>query len=266
MCCLENATALVTGGGQGIGRGIALELAAARADVVIAHLPGPLDSQQAHLVAAEIQRLGRRALALPIDVTDDEFIGRCLSAVFGQFDHLDILVNNAGIMQHEAGLETSSEDFDRCYDVNLKGIWKVTQMLLPGFKARGGGRIVNICSTAGRRGQPETPAYCASKAAVISLTQSLAAALGPYGINVNAVCPGFVRTAMSEGFVGLLKKSGFTGQRDMEAFLDSLKESIPLRRHLTAQDIGHAVVFLASPQARNITGQALNVDCGYTMN
>src|SRR5207253_363462 len=148
-----------------------------------------------------------------------------------------------------AAMDTCPEDFDQCYAVNLKGIWNVTQALLPHFKAQGGGKIINICSTAGRKGQALTPAYCASKAAVISLTQSLAAALGPEGINVNAVCPGLVWTAQSEQWLGLLRQSGATEAPDMEALLASSKELLPLRRHLTAEDVGYAVVFLASPRA-----------------
>jgi NAD(P)-dependent dehydrogenase (short-subunit alcohol dehydrogenase family) len=259
---LANETALVTGGGQGIGRGIALELAAAGADLVVAHVPEAEPGAAA--VAAEATELGRRALAVPLDVTDAESIAAAVESALAALGDVSILVNNAGVMQRGSGLDTGRDDFDLCYRVNVAGVWNVTHGLLPHFEARGGARIVNVASTAGRRGQPETPAYSASKAAAISVTQSLAAALGPRGINVNAVCPGLVWTPMSEQWLGVIGAAGATDATDMATFLDELQPSLPLGRHVTAADIGKAVAFLASADAQAITGQALNVDGGFT--
>jgi meso-butanediol dehydrogenase/(S,S)-butanediol dehydrogenase/diacetyl reductase len=265
MSCLDTQTALVTGGSQGIGCGVALELASAGADIVITHLETPEDRDKAQRVTHEIQRRGRRAFAVVMDVADRASIKSGLSDALGQLGRIDILVNNAGVMQRGAGIETRSEDFERCYSVNLAGIWNTTQELLPHLRLRGGGKIINISSTAGRRGQPDTPAYCASKAAAISLTQSLAASLGPYGINVNAVCPGLVLTPMSRQWVNLVHKPGADEASSTEECFEAVRVALPLRRHVTVEDVGNAVVFLASSRAKSITGQAFNVDGGYTM-
>jgi meso-butanediol dehydrogenase / (S,S)-butanediol dehydrogenase / diacetyl reductase len=260
---LENKTAVVTGGGQGIGRGVACGLAAAGADVVITHLPTAEDRSKAQAVVAELRGFGRRSLALPMDVREPTTIREALQEVFSHLERLDILVNNAGVMQRGVGFDTTPDDFARCLEVNVNGIWNVTQALLPHFKDRQQGSIVNISSGAGRRGSADLPAYSASKAAVISLTQSLAAALAPYNVNVNCVCPGIVWTPMCEQFAGLFDQSGGAAAR--QTLEDRWKPAIPLQRLQTAEDIGHAVVFLASAWSRNITGQALNVDGGLTM-
>jgi NAD(P)-dependent dehydrogenase (short-subunit alcohol dehydrogenase family) len=266
MPILEGKTALVTGAGQGIGRAIAVELAEAGADVVLTHLDTPDNRERAENVKAEVEAVSRRAFVVPMDVTDITSIREGLKEVFRHVTRVDIVVNNAGVMQQSAGLDTRPEDFDRCYEVNLKSIWYITHELIPRFKAQGEGNIINISSGAGRLGSPELPAYCASKAAVISLTQSLATALGPHNINVNTVCPGVIWTPMCEQTAKLLSQRECDEKGKVQAFLDSRKDSIPLRRLQTGEDIAHAVVFLASSRARNITGQALNVDGGLLMN
>jgi D-sorbitol dehydrogenase (acceptor) len=265
MTELRDKAALITGGGQGIGRGIAFELAAAGADVFVSHLPRAVEQQRAEDAVAELRARGHRAFAIPMDITDPASIDAGLREIFTHTDRLDILVNNAGVMQRQAGLETAADEFDRCYAVNLRGVWTLVQALLPRFKARGSGKIINVSSTAGRRGTAELPAYCASKAALISLTQSMALELAPQDINVNAVCPGIVWTPMSEEYASVMEHRAEGEGVDMAQFLEPIRESIPLRRILTPEDIGHAVVFLASERARNITGQTLNVDGGYVM-
>lgn len=265
MTDLQGKVALVTGGGQGIGRGIVLELAAAGADVVITHLPTPADRERAQTMAGEVVEMGRRAFPVPMDIAERASVGDGLREVFVRAGKLDILVNNAGVMQRESGLETSAAEFDRCYSVNLRGIWHLAQELVPRFKSQRSGKVINISSTAGRRGTSELPAYCASKAAVINLTQSLALALAPHDVNVNAVCPGIVWTPMSEQYAGVMEHRAAGDPVDMPQFLEPIRRTIPLQRVLTAQDIGHAVVFLASDRARNITGQTLNVDGGFVM-
>ena len=249
---LTDNTALITGSGQGLGRAIALELAKAGANVIVSDL----NSENAQTVASEIKDLGRNAIPLQLDVTDTKAIQDGVLQALNHFSRIDILINNAGVA--EKGVETTTpEEFDLCYAVNVKGVWNVCNALIPHFKQNGGGKIVNIASIAGRRGSASVPAYCASKAAVISLTQSLAGALGPDNINVNAVCPGVIKTNMTETHKQIL---------NMDNYFDEATESTALKRLATPEDIGHAVVFLTSPQAQNITGQSLNVDSGYCMN
>jgi NAD(P)-dependent dehydrogenase (short-subunit alcohol dehydrogenase family) len=263
MAILNGNVAVVTGASQGIGRGIAVQLAIAGADVIVTHLPSSSDHENARIVASEIQALRRQAIIVPMNVTDQPSITSAMKEIFNHISRIDILVNNAGVMQLGAGLHTSSTDFDRCFEVNVKGVWNVIQALLPHFMSQGSGRIINISSGAGRRGLPDLPAYCASKAALLSLTQSLAVALGPSGINVNAICPGLIRTAMCEQFGALVAGQGGVSTQEI---LNDFQGNTPLRRLQTVGDVGAAVVFLASSHARNITGQALNVDGGYLMN
>jgi meso-butanediol dehydrogenase/(S,S)-butanediol dehydrogenase/diacetyl reductase len=263
MTLLDGKIAVVTGGGRGIGRGIALELAREGADVALADV----DLENASATAKDIEALGRRALVVHLDVTDAAAASKGIAAIVSQLSHLDILVNNAGVVQDHVGLELSADEFDRCYDVNVKGIWNLTAAATPHFEARGGGKIVNIASIAGRRGGHGLAAYCASKAGAISLTQSLATSLGPRNINVNAVCPGLLWTDMWRKLEGMIRGDDTREVVDERAAFDAfLEQNCPLRREQTIEDIGHAVAFLVSEKARNITGQALNVDGGIEMN
>jgi len=244
---LQGQSALVTGGAQGIGLGIALELARAGCRVVIADL----DLGRAQAAAQDMQTAGHEVIALLVDVTDETSIGQCVQAAITRFGRIDILVNNAGIHCEKIGEASTVEQFNECLDVNLLGVWRMTQALAPHFKAHGAGRIVNVASINGRKPWADTPGYSASKAGVINLTQSLAMQLGAVNINVNAVCPGGVMTAMADAFA-----------HDRVGLEREIIQSRILKRPLLPEDIGHAVVFFASPQARNITGQALNVDGG----
>jgi len=247
VCDLQGQNALVTGAAQGIGRGIAVQLARAGCRVVIADR----DLARAEATAQEMQTAGHEVIALLVDVTDATSVDECVQSAIARFGRIDILVNNAGIHCEKIGEESTAELFNKCLDVNLLGVWRMTQALVPHFKAQGAGRIVNVASINGRKPWVDTPGYSASKAAVINLTQCLAMQLGAANINVNAVCPGGVMTAMAHSF---------TPERpDIER---EIIESRLLKRPLLPEDIGHAVVFFASPQARNITGQALNVDGG----
>lgn len=259
---LQGRVATVTGGGRGIGRGIVLALARAGADIAIADI----DLESAAPTAREVEALGRQVQVLSVDVTDPSSCQRGAQEIIRRMGGVQILVNNAGVVQTQSDGEIGPEDFDRCYQVNLVGIWNMSSALLPHFRQQGGGRLVNIASIAGRRGGMLTP-YSASKAAAISLTQSQAAALGPENINANAVCPGLVWTPMWEQLEGMFSRSAdpeVVGER--ATFDRFLETSCPLRREQTPEDVGHAVVFLASEAARNITGQALNVDGGIQMN
>lgn len=244
---LQGQSALVTGAAQGIGRGIALELARAGCRVVIADR----DLPRAQAAAQEMQAAGYQVIALLVDVTDATSVRECVHATIAHVGRVDILVNNAGIHCEKIGEASTVEQFNKCLDVNLLGVWRMSQTLVPHFKAQGAGRIVNVASINGRKPWADTPGYSASKAGVINLTQSLAMQLGSANINVNAVCPGGVITAMADALTN-----------DLAALEREIIESRLLKRPLFPEDIGHAVVFFASPRARSITGQALNVDGG----
>ena len=261
---LDGKTALVTGGARGIGRGIALELAKEGADVVIADLLVDVGEE----TAAELRTLGRKASVVEMDVTDTASVDAGVAQALEQPGGLEILVNNAGvIVDHTNPADTDEQDWDVCFEVNLKGIWKVSEAVVPHFLERGGGKIVNIASIAGRRGGDDLAPYSASKAGVISLTQSQAAALGRHNINANAICPGLLWTDMWRKLEGMFQ--GDAAEEVVERrqkFEAELAERCPLRREQTPEDVGKAVAFLASEDARNITGQALNVDGGLRMN
>jgi NAD(P)-dependent dehydrogenase (short-subunit alcohol dehydrogenase family) len=253
MYDLRGRAALVTGSTQGIGFGIARELARAGSRLVVTGR----DRDKAAKAVRELERLGGEALALTLDVTDPDSVANCVAAAIERFSRIDILVNNAGVFQSRLGLELDDEDFNRCLDVNLTGAWRMVRAMVPHFRAQGGGRIINIASMGGRRGVDIAPAYCASKAALINLTQSLAVALGADRINVNAVCPAAVATAMQDEIEALRRVAG--------NHASGPPPSRALPGSLTAADVGRAVAFLASDYAGAITGQALNVDLGTVM-
>jgi NAD(P)-dependent dehydrogenase (short-subunit alcohol dehydrogenase family) len=250
MYDMTGQVALVTGAAQGIGLGIAMELARVGIRVAI----GDRDLQKAQEAIRHSEVLAGKAIACFLDVTDEKSIADAVRTVINQFSRIDILVNNAGIHCEKIGQASTIEQFNRCWDVNLLGVWRVTLALVPHFRSSGGGRIVNIASINGRKPMRGAPGYSASKAAVINVTQSLAAELGPNNINVNAVCPGGVITAMAEQF-----------RSDIPDIEDFIMRPRALKRELLPEDIGRAVVFFASDNARCITGQALNVDCGFVM-
>lgn len=263
MAQLYDKIALVTGGARGIGKGIATELAKAGADVAI----GDLLIDEAARTAGELQnRYQITTLAVEMDVTSDDSIKAGLAQISDQLGEIEILVNNAGVAPNHTGQDEDETDWDRCFEVNLKGIWRVSAALAPHFQARGGGKIVNIASIAGRQGAG-IPAYSASKAGAISITQSLATALGPHNINVNAICPGLLWTDMWRKLEGMLAGDDADEVIDRrQTFEAMLAASCPLGREQTPEDIGKAAVFFASDDARNITGQSLNVDGGIRMN
>ena len=259
--------ALVTGGGRGIGRGIALALARNGADVAVADL----NTEAAASVAAEVGELGRRGHALNMDVTDQASVDEAVRNVISEFGDIDILANNAGIIAAPGWEERDSSneaDWDMIYEVNVKGIVRVTEAVSPHMIQRGYGKIVNIASGAGRQGSADNPPYNASKAAVISYTQSSALELAPHNINVNAICPGLLWTPMWGRIASrtVLWREDLAGLSPREAFEKIVKERIPLGREQTPDDIGHLAAFLASDASRNITGQSINVNGGSRMN
>jgi NAD(P)-dependent dehydrogenase (short-subunit alcohol dehydrogenase family) len=251
---LEGKVAIVTGGGRGIGRGICQVLAREGASVVVADLDAGNADETARLLAAS----GAKASSVQLDVTDPASAEATVAHAINTFGQVDILVNNAGILGTHGGRDVTLEDWDTAFEVNLKGIWIMSDPVIAHFKSRGGGKIVNIASIAGRQGTGLHMHYSASKAGVINLTQSMAVTFGPRNINVNAVCPGLVRTDMWQ------KLAGMIGSPDV--IEGHIAREIPLRREQTPEDIGNAVAFLASEEARNITGQSLNVDSGQRLN
>ena len=263
---VSDKVAIVTGGGRGIGRAIALTLARNGADTVVADV----NEDDASRVAEEVAEIGRQSLALFADVTDQQAVDAMVRKALDRFGRIDILVNNAGIIAApgwEQRERSNEEDWDMIYEVNVKGVARVTEAVAPHMKERRYGKIVNIASGAGRQGNPDNPPYAASKSAVISITQGSALGLAPYNINVNAICPGLLWTPMHERISGraLNVDDSTEGLSPREVFDRRVEEMTPLKREVMPEDIGNLAAFLASELARNITGQAVNINGGTRM-
>jgi len=253
---LSNQVALVTGAGQGIGKAAALALAAAGADVVVTDINGA--SLQA--TAAAIVAAGRRALAIQADVGDTRDIDRMVTEAVASFGRIDILVNNAGVTRRAHIMDLTEDDWDRIFRVNAKGVFFCLQRVAREMIPRRSGRIINIASIAGKGFAGTSNAiYAASKGAVISLTKTAAQQLGGHNINVNAVCPGIVRTALYAEMIRVIAEREGASIEEIER---RGVASVPLRRANEPEDIAAMIVFLASAGAHNITGQAFNVDGG----
>ena len=268
---LEGKTAIVTGAGQGIGKAVAVRLAGEGAAVAVVDL----NADNARSVAEEIQAGGRAAAPLDADVSDVVQIGEMVRGVVDRYGRLDILVNCAGVMQNKPFLEVTEADWDRITDVNQKGtllciqaaaeqmISQVSEEVRQAGRAeRSHGKIVSFSSISGRRGREYHVHYAASKAAIISITQSAALAFAPFNINVNAVSPSVVKTPMWERIDR--EKSEMLGVPLGSASQDFV-DRIPLKRAGTPEDMGAAVAFLCSADSDYITGQTLNVDGGFEM-
>jgi NAD(P)-dependent dehydrogenase (short-subunit alcohol dehydrogenase family) len=263
---VTDKVAVVTGGGRGIGRGISLALARNGADVAVADV----NLKNAEKVASEVAELGRQSLAVFLDVTDQASVDKAVEDIVAGFGRIDILVNNAGIIAApgwEQRERSSEEDWDLIYEVNVKGIARVTDAVARHMKERQYGKVVNIASGAGRQGGPENPPYNVSKAGVISLTQAQALELAPFNINVNSICPGLLWTPMWEriAYRRGLARDDMRGLTPRQVFEKFVEERIPLKREQTPEDIGYLASFLASDYAANITGQAINVNGGSRM-
>lgn len=253
---LQEKVAIVTGGAQGMGRAIALRLAQEGARVVVADLK--LDG--ARRVADEIAAADGQAVAVPVDVRRPDEAERMVAAAVEQFGGLDILVNNAGVGKILPFLETTEQDWDFIFDINCKGMLWCSQAAARQMIAQErGGRIINLASQAGRRGEALVLAYCASKACVISMTQSIALALAPHNITVNAIAPGIVDTPfwveVDKQFAQLMDLPVGEPKRRAVA-------GIPLGRIEQPEDVAGVAAFLASPDAAYITQQTINVDGG----
>ena len=264
---VTDKTAIVTGGGRGIGRAISLILAQNGATVYVADIV----AENANSVAIEIESNDSHAHSGSLDVTDQQSVDRMVQDAIGRLGRIDILVNNAGIIGApgwEDRERSSEEDWDMIYAVNVKGIMRVTGAVAPHMIARRYGKIINIASVAGRQGNPSNPPYGVSKAGVISLTQAQALELAAHNINVNAICPGLLWTPMWEriAYRRSISDDNPDGLTPRELFEEGVAERIPLKREQTPDDIGHLAAFLASDYAINITGQAINVSGGSSLN
>ena len=257
---LAEKIALVTGAGRGMGRAIALQYAQAGATVAAADI----DGQTAQETSATIEAAGGRSLPIRADVGELTSIERMVQQTVETFGRLDVIVNNAGVTRYLDIMEVTEADWDRIHRVNAKGVFFCMQQAAKQMITQGqGGRIINIASIAGKGyAGTSNAAYAASKGAVIAMTMTAAHQLGRYDINVNAICPGVTRTAMSQASLGQRAQTlGITVEE-----LDQRRlEVIPIRRANDPEDIAAMALFLASPGARNITGQAFNVDGGLIM-
>ena len=242
---LTGKTALVTGAGRGIGKAIALELAAKGAFVIVNYNGSKEAAEQ---TVAEIKAAGGDAVAYQCSVSDYEACGAMITALIKEYTHIDILVNNAGITRDGLLMKMSEEDFDAVINTNLKGCFNTIRHMSRYFLKQRAGKIINISSVSGILGNAGQANYSASKAGVIGLTKAVARELASRGINVNAVAPGFVETDMTDALSDSVK--------------ENLKSQIPLGKIGHPQDIAKAVAFLASPDANYITGQVLSVDGG----
>ena len=264
---LSGKSALITGGASGIGRGISLALASQGSDVAIADI----NIEGASKVAEEVKKLGRHSIAINVDVTDNSSITAMVNKTVKEFTHLDILINDAGVVGQPNWFmrdSPSDEDWDLVHQVNVRVVVKVSESITPMMINRKYGKIINIASMASRYGSADLPHYAASKSAVVSWTRSNALQMAPHNINVNAICPGLVWTPLWES-IGLRAKTVESQMSELsarEVFDTRVETLIPLKREQTPQDMGNTIAFLVSDLARNITGQAINVDGGLRMN
>ena len=249
---LQDKVALVTGGSRGIGRAICEVFAREGASVVVNFTS---NAEKAEAVVASIKQAGGRAFAVRADVSSMNDVQSLISAAILHFGFIDILVNNAGILVSGNTLQFNEADFDRLVAVNLKGMIHTVKAAAPGMIERKYGKIINLSSIAGfGTAVPETTPYAITKAAIISLTKRLALELGPHGINVNAIAPGFIQTEMLDSMSNVNDR----------ARLEMLAKRAMLNRVGVPEDIANAAVFLASDESSYMTAQVLTIDGGRT--
>ncbi|MHB8155340.1 MAG: 3-oxoacyl-[acyl-carrier-protein] reductase [Candidatus Omnitrophota bacterium] len=244
---LEGKVALITGGARGIGQAIAMTFAKEGADIVVADV----NLEIAQKTALDIEGLGRKAMALAMDVTNYDLVEEGINKILDKMGKVDILVNNAGITKDNLILRMSQADWDAVINVNLKGTFNcIKAVSRPMIKQRSG-RIISIASIIGLIGNPGQANYAASKAGIIALTKTVAKELASRNINANAVAPGFIQTEMTAKLSEEIKKK--------------MLEAIPLGKLGTPEDVAQVCLFLASPESSYITGQTITIDGGMVM-
>ncbi len=244
---LEGKNAIVTGGSQGIGTAASLELAKEGANVCLTYRR---HAEEAQAVVAEIEKMGRKAICVACDIAVFAEAEATVKAAVEAFGRLDILVNNAGMNWDGVCWKMSEEQWDRVIDVNLKGYFNFTRQAAPLFKEQKYGKIINVTSINGLRGKFGQTNYSASKAGIIGYTKAVAKELGAFGVNVNAVAPGLIETAM-------LKES-----EARDKILDMAMGEMALKRVGQPEDLANVIAFMASDKARHITGEVIKVDGG----
>ncbi|MGW6356321.1 SDR family NAD(P)-dependent oxidoreductase [Streptomyces sp. NPDC055092] len=251
---MSNRVALVTGGAQGIGKGIATTLGAHGFQVVVADL----NLETATQTAKEITSAGGTALAVEIDITSTSSVEAAVSRVEQELGPIDVVVNNAGWDDFMPFLATTEDFWEKILDINFKGALRVIKAITPGMTERGFGRIINIGSDAGRVGSSLEAVYSGAKGGIIAFTKTLAREVATKGVTVNTVCPGPTDTPALRKFID------GAGQ-DAEKVIGGMTRAVPMKRLGTPDDIGPAVAFFASDAAAFVTGQTLSVSGGLTM-
>jgi len=263
---LQDRVAIVTGGGGALGGGISMCLAREGAHIVVADI----NLEMADERVREIKKIGRQTLSVQSDITVEKDCESLVQKTLRDLGQIDILVNNAGHFGERLGLPFTNQteaEWDDNYKVNVKGPFFLCKAVSPHMMDHRRGKIINISSNAAKRDPQIIPAYAAGKNALLTLTRIVAKDLAPYNINVNAVCPGMIWGAFWKRLAPMVaaEDPSYSGMNARELFEAWMKKNIPLQREQTPEDVGNLVVFLASDEARNITGQTIHVDGGAAM-